>query len=111
MEILYYLYIGPIGRLYTKIYTKIYCTCTLLSCQLPDELHKSKTGLCRDLNALSYLIYNRHGFRILLVLTAMAVTGLCPITFANIYKYIHSRACRGGRGGNCPPKFRRFGQN
>ena len=23
----------------------------------------------------------------------------------------HSRTCRGCRGGNCPPKFRRFGQN
>ena len=63
-----------------------YCTCTLLSCQLPDELHKSKTGPCHDLNALSYLIYNRHGFHISFVLTAMVVTGLCPITFANIYK-------------------------
>ena len=39
---------------------------------------------CRDLNALSYLIYNRHGFCISFILTAMAVTGLCPITFANI---------------------------
>ena len=25
--------------------------------------------------------------------------------------YYHSRTCRGCRGGNCPPKFRRFGQN
>ena len=62
-----------------------YCTCTLFSCQLPDELAKSKTGPCRDLTALSFLIYNRHGFRISFVLTAMAVTGLCPITFAYIY--------------------------
>ena len=63
------------------------CTYTLLSCQLPDELHKSETGPCRDLNALSYLIYNRHCFRISFVVTAMAVTRLCPITFANIYIY------------------------
>ena len=42
-------------------------------------------GPCRDLNTLSYLIYNRQGFRISFVLTAMAVTGLCPITFANTY--------------------------
>ena len=56
-----------------------------MSCQLPDELHKSETGPCHDLNALSYLIYNRHGFRLLFVLTAMAVTGLCPITFADIF--------------------------
>ena len=39
-----------------------YCTCTLLLYHIPDELHKSETGPCRDLNALSYLIYNRHGF-------------------------------------------------
>ena len=65
-------------------------TCTLLSCQLPDELHKSETWPCRDLNALLYLIYNRHGFRISFVLTAMAVTALCPITFANIYIYIYT---------------------
>ena len=31
---------------------------TLLSYQLPDELHKSETGPYRDLYALSYLIYN-----------------------------------------------------
>ena len=24
--------------------------------------------------------------------------------------YYHSRTCRGCRGGNCPPKFRRFGK-
>ena len=49
----------------------------------------NETGPCRDLNALSYLIYNKHGFRISFVLTAMVITGLCPITFANIYIYLN----------------------
>ena len=35
----------------------------------------------------------------------------CGVMQAFCVRCDHSRTCRGCRGGNCPPKFRRFGQN